>query len=67
MPPLTSLSPAPFLSLLTLVGFGWRGVVEFLQRVAAAFVQDVIEVKDEHHDHAFLVLHRDDMGGAEEV
>lgn len=42
-------------------------MVEPLQRVAAALVQDVIEVEDEHHDHALLVLHWDDVGGAEEV
>lgn len=53
--------------LLTVVSFGWRGVVEFLQGVAAAFLQDVVEVQDEHHDHAFLVLHGDDMCGAQEV
>jgi len=42
-------------------------VVESLQRVAASFVQDVVEVEDEHHDHALFVLHGDDMGDAEEV
>lgn len=42
-------------------------MVESLQRVAAAFVQDVVEVQDEHHDHALLVLHRDDVRGAEEL
>lgn len=42
-------------------------MVESLQRVAAALVQDVVEVEDEHHDHALLVLHRDDVGGAQEV
>lgn len=42
-------------------------MIESLQRVAAALIQDVVKVKDEHHDHALLVLHGDDMGGAEEV
>lgn len=42
-------------------------MVESLQRVAAAFVQDVIKVEDEHHHHALLVLHRDDVRGAQEV
>lgn len=55
------------LFLLTLVSFGWGGLVEFLQRVAAAFVQDVIEVEDEHDHHTLLVLHRDDVCRAEEI
>ena len=62
-----SFSRARVCPLLTLLSFGRRGVVESLQRVAAALLQDVIEVEDEHHDHALLVLHRDDVGGAEEV
>lgn len=42
-------------------------MVESLQRVAALLIQDVVEVEDEHHDHALLVLHGDDVGGAQEV
>lgn len=42
-------------------------MVESLQRVAAALLQDVVEVEDEHHDHALLVLHRDDVSIAQEV
>jgi len=42
-------------------------MVELLQRVAGALVQDVVEVEDEHDDHALLVLHRDDVGDAQEV
>lgn len=57
----------PFLALLTLVGFGGRRVVESLQRVAADIVQDVIEVQDEHHNHALLVFYRDDVSGAGEL
>lgn len=49
------------LFILTLVSFGWWGLVESLQRVTAAFVQDVIEVEDEHNHHTLLVLHRDDV------
>lgn len=50
-----------------MVSFGWRGMVESLQRVAVALVQDVVEVEDEHHHHTFLVLHRDDVCSAQEV
>lgn len=53
--------------LVLTVRFGGRGVVESLQGVAAALLHDVIEVQDEHHDHALFVLHRNDMGGAEEL
>lgn len=55
------------LLILTLVSFGWRGLVESLQRVTAAFVQDVIEVEDEHNHHTLLVLYRDDVCCAQEV
>ena len=42
-------------------------MVESLQRVPAALLQDVVKVEDEHHDHALLVLHRDDVCDAQEV
>lgn len=42
-------------------------MVESLQRVAAAFVQDVIEIEDEHHHHALLVLDGDDVCRTQEV
>lgn len=56
-----------FLSLLTLVSFVGGCVVESLQRLVAAVFLNVIEVQDEHHDHALLILHRDDVGGAREL
>lgn len=55
------------LFILTLVSFGRWGLVEFLQWVTAAFVQDIIEVEDEHNHHTLLVLHRDDVCCTQEV
>lgn len=55
------------LFILTLVSFGWWGLVEPLQRVTVAFIQDVIEVEDEHNHHTLLVLYRDDVCCAQEV